>query len=161
MISLAAALIASAAPAATPADAFDQLKALQGIWINGEQPESPLRVHFTVTAGGSTVVEEWRAGERPHSLTIYTLDGDAILATHYCPQGNQPRLASQPGAPLSFNLRDVTGLDEGESHAANLDIMTDGTTITRRERYHKGTTPQDWSELKLVRQPEGEDRPAS
>ena len=91
---------AEAAPTATPvahapvaAAAFDQLKTLVGTWRNADRPESPLRIRFCLTAGGSVLVESWEANGKPHSLTLYHRDGPALLATHYCPQGNQPRLA--------------------------------------------------------------------
>ena len=44
---------------------------------------------------------------------MYHLDGDRLLATHYCPQGNQPRLKlMDDGDPkrLSFAFVDGTGM---------------------------------------------------
>jgi hypothetical protein len=108
----------SVAPApVTAAAAFHQLKSLVGTWRNAERPDSPLRIRFYLTAGGTVLVESWEARGKPHSLTLYHRDGPALLATHYCPQGNQPRLPLTPsGKNLAFTFRDATDLDPGESH---------------------------------------------
>ena len=151
---LLAALVATPAnaePVTPAAQAFEQLKALAGVWQNAEAPNGALRVHFTVTAAGSTVIEEWRAGEAPHSATIYHLDGDHLLATHYCPQGNQPRLASSAEEPLTFNFQDVTDLEPGEAHASHLALALEADRLVRRERYTLDGEAQEWSELVLQR----------
>ena len=35
---------------------------------------------------------------RPHSLTLYRRDGETSVATHYCPNGDQPRLTLSPAS---------------------------------------------------------------
>ncbi len=144
-------------PAAT---AFDTVKSLAGTWRPADAPDSPLRIRFAATAGGTAVTEEWLRGSAPHSLTVYHRDGATLIATHYCPQGNQPRLALVPaaagsgaGAPVSFAFRDATDLDPAESHLVVLSFkMADGGVLVRRETYAKGDVRED-SELRLVRAP--------
>ena len=41
---------------ATPG--LDNMKTLVGIWRQADKPDSPLRIHFSLTAGGTVVVEE-------------------------------------------------------------------------------------------------------
>jgi hypothetical protein len=105
------------------AAAFDQLKTLVGIWRSADKPDSPLRIRFYLTAGGTVLVESWEVRGQPHSLTIYHRDGGALLATHYCPQGNQPRLAltGREASGLHFSFKDATDLDPAtESHQHDL-----------------------------------------
>ena len=70
----AALLLPAAAPAPPPAeavaadDAFAQLSRLAGVWRPADNPQSPLRIRFYLTAGGTVLVESWEAGGRPHSL---------------------------------------------------------------------------------------------
>ena len=105
--------------------------------------------------GGTVLVEEWRRGDSPHSLTLYHRDGAGLVATHYCPQGNQPRLALTPASTatrLDFAFRDATDLDpatESHQHALAFDL-TDPARPVRSEVYRsaKGDEPDT---LVLVR----------
>jgi hypothetical protein len=104
-------------------EAFAQLTRMVGVWRPADNPNSPLRIHFYVTAGDTVLVESWEVRGQPHSLTLYHRDGNGLLATHYCPQGNQPRLelAGQGASGLHFTLRDVTDLEPtSESHQHDL-----------------------------------------
>lgn len=163
LLAIAAALAASPAlaarPSPTPApagapagDAFTRLMALVGTWRNAERSDSPLRIRFSMTAGGTVLVEEWLRGIAPHSLTLYHHDGDALIATHYCPQGNQPRFAlAGTGPTLNFAFRDVTDLGPGESHLHALSFdLSDPARPVRSEAYRsaKGDEP---SRLVLVK----------
>jgi hypothetical protein len=126
------------------ADAFQQLSALVGTWRNADRPDSPLRIRFYLTAGGTLLVESWEARGQPHSLTLYHRDGPDLIATHYCPQGNQPRLKLTPSGPgLAFTFRDSTDLDAGESHLHDLAFdLTDPARPLRSETYREGNSDE-------------------
>ena len=135
-------LILAAAQPATPASAasaFQELEGLVGTWRVAGNPRSPLRIRFYTTAGGTVLVEEWRKGDVPHSLTLYHRDGVGLLATHYCPQGNQPRLAlvASDAPIMRFAFRDATDLDPArESHQHELAFdLTDPARPVRSETY--------------------------
>lgn len=153
-LSLAIAAPAGAQPDAS-AKAFEAMKGAVGIWRPAENPDSPLRIRFSLTAGGTVLVEEWTRRGQPHSLTLYHRDGADLIATHYCPQGNQPRLAMLPQADRSvirFAFKDATDLDATtESHAVALafDLSNDGVLV-RQETYQRNNTDEK-SELRLVR----------
>lgn len=141
-----------AAPAGA---AFDRLKALEGVWQLAGRPEHGLRIRFYPTARGSVLVEEWTVNDQPHSLTLYHRDGDTLLATHYCPQGNQPRmaLANDENGAIRFTFRDVTDYDpESEQHQHDLWFQIDDADhITRSEMYRDGEGGDHPSELALER----------
>lgn len=157
-LSLSASADDQVAPASADAlavTAFDQLRELEGTWRIAEREDHPLRIKFYPTAGGRTLVESWEVNDRSHSLTIYHRDGDALLATHYCPQGNQPRLELAPGSgqAISFTFRDATDLDaENEQHQHDLafDLTVPGR-IVRSEIYMDSTGGIHPSELILER----------
>ena len=143
-----------AAAQTLPADAdFARLAALEGEWRNAENPDSPLRIRFALTAGGTVLQESWFAGERLHSLTIYHRDGDRLVLTHYCPQGNQPTLVQrEDGPPLDFIFRSATDLDpasESHLHALSFDLTNPDRPI-RRETY-RSAAGDDPSALVLER----------
>lgn len=132
------------------------MKELVGVWREADKPGSSLRIRFSLTADGTTVVEEWKRGSQPHSLTVYHRDGQGIIATHYCPQGNQPRLAWLPASTrkkLRFEFRDATDLDAAtESYLVALafDLSNDGK-IVRSETYRQ-SEKDEVSLIQLVRE---------
>ena len=146
----------ASAPAAVPAEeAFAQLSKLVGRWRPADRADGSLSIHFYLTAGGTVLVESWeRANGKPHSLTLYHRDGPSLIATHYCPQGNQPRLAlaGRDALGLHFTFRDATDLDAGESHQHDLWLdLTDPNHPVRTEVYSSGKGPGAQERLWLVR----------
>jgi hypothetical protein len=99
------------------------------------------------------LVEEWRRGDAPHSLTLYHLDGGALLATHYCPQGNQPRLAlvSSDAPILRFAFRDATDLDPRESHQHELAFDLSDPAQPVRSEIYRSSSGDEPSRLTLAR----------
>jgi hypothetical protein len=87
---LVAASSISIAGQPSPQAVFDQLKTLEGAWRSSS---SKTVADYRVIANGSSIVETWTMSPTRQSMTVYTMDGDRIIATHYCPQGNAPRLA--------------------------------------------------------------------
>lgn len=165
---IAAVAISPAPAAATPEEAgpsiataeaasaaFDRLHALEGTWQVADREDHPLRIRFYRTAGGKTLVEAWEANGRSHSLTIYHRDGNTLLATHYCPQGNQPRmeLAAGENGQIRFTFRDVTDLDaQKEQHQHELSFnLNAGDRIVRSEQYMDGEGNLHPSTLMLSR----------
>jgi hypothetical protein len=147
----------SAAEGEFAAHRFDEMKRLVGTWRRADNPSSPLRIRFFLTAGGTVLVEQWQRGDQAHSLTVYHRDADTIIATHYCPQGNQPRLALLPPSTekvVRFSFRDATDLESvRESHLTSLTFdLSDEAVLVRRERYRQAGLDED-SELRLVREP--------
>ena len=120
-------------------DAFTQLAQMVGVWRPADKPDSPLRIQFYLTAGGSVLVESWEVRGQPHSMTLYHRDGSKLLATHYCPQGNQPRMAleGKDSSGLHFALQDVTDLEpasESHQHDLWIDLAEPGYPV-RMETY--------------------------
>lgn len=157
--SLAAAAVCISEPTFAAQDvvaaSFAEMKGLVGVWRQADKPDSPLRIRFSLTAGGTAVVEEWLRGSQPHSMTIYHRDGEGLVATHYCPQGNQPRLALLPssvGKMLRFKFRDATDLDAAhESHLVALAFdLSQKEKIVRSETYRQADE-NEASETHLVR----------
>lgn len=100
----------------TPAKAnpvFDQLKGLAGTWTGttGEE-KNPVTVTYKVTSGGSAVIETLFA-DTPHEMvTVYYMDGDDVVLTHYCSAQNQPhlKLAKSNGKTAEFEFVSVSNL---------------------------------------------------
>jgi hypothetical protein len=85
-----------AGPAGTSAEgAFARFVALEGTWHGTNGHGEPVSVQYDVASGGSAVVERYHVEGQPASrdmVTVYHLDGDALLLDHYCIARNQPRM---------------------------------------------------------------------
>ncbi len=102
--------------------AFDRLKSLVGEW-RGEHGDGQVsRKIYKLTANGQALAEEYNRLDRDDydMLTVYHLNGDDLMLTHYCIAGNQPRMVSETsGDPdtLVFSFHDASGIDQpGEAH---------------------------------------------
>jgi len=142
-LAMALALSQAAAGAAAPAGAaaFERLKGLAGEW-RGQRPDGrEIGIAYRLSAGGSVLVETWTLGPGRESLTIYHMDGSDLLATHFCPQGNQPRLrlARAAGSRFDFTFLNATGLGPGQAfqHDFWIELGADGR-LTRSETYVQG-----------------------
>jgi len=100
---------------------FDRLKTLAGSW-EGTFEGSPVHISLRVTSSGNAILHEMN-GDRPEdTITVFYLDGDRLLLTHYCHAGNRPRMAgmiSPDGKTITFNFLDVSGnTQQGEMQNA-------------------------------------------
>lgn len=109
------------------ANAFEKLKALAGSW-DGQVSTEPKQTDFgdnarilvtlRVTSRGNALVHEMKEPGKDdptrydHPVTMFYLDGDKLLLTHYCDAGNRPRMVartSADGKTVEFDFLDVAG----------------------------------------------------
>jgi hypothetical protein len=113
---LAAVLIAGAtALGDSPASAeWEKLKSLVGSW-QGTNEGHPVSVTYTLVSNGTALMENLNGGHDAEMITMYTPDGAALLATHYCAAGNQPRMrakASPDGKSIDFQFVDAANVKD-------------------------------------------------
>ena len=128
--SIIALVLAASALAAdkTKSDAaFDRLAALQGEW-QGIADGLNTTLIYTLTANGSALMEQCRPEKGHEMITMFTVDGDHLIATHYCSAKNQPQMATSAitdaQKPLAFSLVRVTGLKSpGDFHNTGLTVI--------------------------------------
>ena len=124
----------TAAEKANSVLAFEQLKSLVGEW-KGVQGGTEIKLIYTLIANGSALMEEFRPATEAPMLTMFTVDGDHIIATHYCSAGNQPQMMTKamtaPAAKsLTFSLSHVYGMKTpGDWHNT-------GLTVTMEDKQH-------------------------
>ena len=140
-----AASAAFAADKTRSAEAFDRLSSLKGEW-KGEIKGIDTTLIYTVTANSSALMEQCRPGKGPEMITMFTVDGDHLIATHYCSAKNQPQMATpaitDAQRPLAFSLVRVTGLKSADDwHTL---IQEDNDHLTQEWSYQfKGQTGED------------------
>jgi hypothetical protein len=123
-IGLGAILMLGAGPSGAATSAgermFDRLKTLTGDWegtfewSQGRTGSGTLSVSYSLTGGGSALVENLIMGGVPTMTTVYHLDGPDLRMTHYCAARNQPRLKAvridETAGVAQFTLVDVTNV---------------------------------------------------
>jgi len=116
------------APAPEAQKTFDQIKDLAGMWrgpVTVDPPQKGIKngevtqVSLRVTSRGNALVHEMKDPNVPddptrydHPVTMFYLDNDRLLLTHYCDAGNRPRMVartSPDGKTVEFDFLDVSG----------------------------------------------------
>jgi hypothetical protein len=120
---------------------FRQLVSLVGEW-EAVQNGVPVTETYTLTANRSALMAETKPGNDPAMITMFTVDGEHLIATHYCAARNQPQM--QTGIPedlqkgVTFSLVRVTGMKTQD------DWHNTGLTITLEDKDHM---TQRWTYL--------------
>ena len=110
---------------------FERLAALKGEWV-GEGPADapgPMTVTYELTGGDSALIETLFAGTPMEMVTIYTVEDGALMLTHYCMLGNQPRMRAEPmqGNVLVFNFAGGANIDPAKDdhmHDARIEFVS-------------------------------------
>jgi hypothetical protein len=98
--------------------AFAKLKTLAGSW---QGTVMDISINFTIRAAssGTAILHEGNTsggGPPNHEITMFYLDGDRLLATHYCDAGNRSRWEgkiSPDEKAIEFSFLDVAGSTRG------------------------------------------------
>jgi hypothetical protein len=121
-----------AAPGKRAPASLDAFKALAGDWIAAEDgpmtKKGDLVARYAVTAGGTAVVETVFPGREHEMVTVYHADGADLVLTHYCMEGNQPRMRARNagGSRFAFAYDGGTNIDprhDRHMHSATLDLL--------------------------------------
>ena len=98
---------------------------------------------FRTISNNSALVESYRSGQS-ETMSVYHADGASVVLTHYCAQGNQPRLRLGPitDGTLVFRFVDVTNLQPEKSYLVEkrLQFVGDGLEQTEIYRDPAGAT---------------------
>jgi hypothetical protein len=113
------------APRTTPA--FDQIKSLVGHWEGSTPDGKKGQASYELISNGSVVMERLSAANEPEMITMYSLEGDRILVTHYCSAGNQPTMQTAPSpaanGKLDFAFLRLAGAKSpDEGHMVSLSV---------------------------------------
>ena len=128
-------------PAVGSTATFEQMKSLVGEW-KAIQEGVPVTEIYKLTANGTALMAETRSANEPAMITMITVDGDRLIATHYCIAGNQPQMVATSPDDLykgvAFTLDRVTGMKTAD------DWHNTGITITLDDSNHM---TQTWAYL--------------
>ena len=123
LVATAAVAMAQEPPKAASAESdakktFEKLKTLTGSW---QGTIMDISINFTIRAAssGTAILHEGHTdgGNPPnHEITMFYVEGDRLLATHYCDAGNRSRFEgkmSPDGKAIELSFIDVVGSTRG------------------------------------------------
>lgn len=114
---------------------FDKMKALSGTWEGRVTTDPPMpemngklmQVTLRTTSMGNALLHEMTGAGRPDDpITMFYLEGDQLMLTHYCDAGNRPRMVgkSADGKTVDFEFLDVIGnMQHGHMHHAAFTML--------------------------------------
>jgi hypothetical protein len=139
---------------------FERIKKLDGAWRARSTKGWEENQQFHVIAKGSAVTSESIPGANSTGtanaplapmLTVYHMDGDRLLLTHYCEAGNQPRMVAtsveDDGRTVHFSFLDATNLasnSAGHMHSVVMTFSDDNHFSERWSWYQNGK--EQWME---------------
>ena len=151
LIALAIGIFINIAPvtAGSHEATFDRLKALEGEWeARDEKGNLKMRTVYETVAGGQSLMERLYPGEPGHAdmMSVYHMDGEDLIITHYCMAGNQPTMvATVSGDRITFKFQRATNL------ASMSDGHMGGLKVTFQDKDH---FTQEWMWVE-----DGEEKP--
>jgi len=103
-------------PSSPSSAAFDKLKLLAGEW-EGKVTEGGKDIQattsFRVVSDGSALMNVLGQGTPHEMVTMFHMDNNDLLATHYCAAHNQPRfryVSTSDPKVVAFEFKDATNL---------------------------------------------------
>jgi hypothetical protein len=135
-------LVGCSSPPASPprfaqsATGWQHLQRLAGAWSGTTDSGAKVDIDVRPIANASTLAETFGKPGR-ETMTLYHADNGGLVATHYCAQGNQPRLRATTidRDRIVFEQADVTDLDRTEAHLVSLEITFSTSAFERVEVY--------------------------
>lgn len=144
----------ASAPAPTPARlAYERFKGLAGDWEGHSTKGWTERLTIRPIAGGSCVMETstFAHGDGDAMVTMYHLDGEQLMLTHYCMAKNQPRLrateVSPDGREMTFTFVDGTNMASRDvGHMDKVRIWFEGDDGYRSQWTFYAKGKEQWME---------------
>ena len=108
---------------------WEKVKSLAGEWVgyvvaDGKKYEGSLSIR--ITADNSAVMH-WMDQGTPHEMiTMFHMDRDNLMATHYCAAHNQPRMVAVAGGDpnrVAFDFKDGTNIRPGDVHMRKVALV--------------------------------------
>jgi hypothetical protein len=102
------------------ATAFDKLKTLAGQW-EATSEKGKVTSSLELVSNGTALLEKISVPGDGEMVTVYYVDGNQLVLTHYCSAGNQPHMRAeafeQSSNVIRFDFAGATNLaNPGDAH---------------------------------------------
>ena len=113
--------------------AYDKMKTLVGSWeglANEGNQKIPTNARFKMIADDSALMAWLNEGSKnDEMITMFHMNGNDLMATHYCAAHNQPRMVLVNGGDpdhLIFKFKDGTNIQPRGGHMQQVAFIFDG-----------------------------------
>ena len=139
---------------------LEPFKKLAGAWQASDEDKDGKPdgdVFYRVISNGSAIAEFLAPGTEYEMVSLYHLDNNDVVMTHYCAAGNQPRLKAKPYSPsdkeITFEFKDATNLrSPDDMHISGLVLtIVDDDHVIASWRGKAGGKDTDHTVFKLTR----------
>lgn len=166
-VSVTAQTAKSGETAKGPAErAFERLKSIEGEWDGRSTKGWEDTNSFQLIAAGSVLMgRSFDSHPNETMVTMYHLDGDALMLTHYCVARNQPRLRATTISPdakaIELTFRDATNLSSRDKGHMDRVVMTfiDEDHFTSQWTWYQDGKEQWMEKIEYVRRKPGQPNP--
>ena len=92
-------------------------RTFRGSWVATTSTGSRITETFRLISNDTVLVEAFVTPSGRETMSVYHLDHGALMLTHYCSQGNQPRLRAAliGDDSIVFRFLDATNVLDGEA----------------------------------------------
>jgi hypothetical protein len=118
--------------AIAPNASFDKMKTLNGAWVGSVMEggkQFPTTTRFMMVSDGSALMGWLNEGTADEMITVFHMDGQDFMATHYCAMHNQPRLVAVPSSDpnrVVFKFKDGTNIGAKDGHMEQVAFIFNG-----------------------------------
>jgi hypothetical protein len=132
--------------AKTDSPAFEQFKQLAGEWVSASDKPGHAGggAVFKVTSAGSAVEETMMPGTPYEMVNMIHPDGDDIVLTHYCAEGNQPEMKAPgkvDGKDIAFQFvraGNMKSIKDSHMHSVTYTFVDKDNFKTKWVNYEDG-----------------------
>lgn len=138
---------------------FERVKQLVGAWEGtsdmGKAGEE-VRVEYSLTAGGSALVETLSPGNEEEMVSVYYDQKGKLAMTHYCMLRNQPHMTLAKSDAQSLELvfakkgNDINPAKEKHMHAVSFSFTDNDHFVQKWTLFDKGKKAEEVA-FKLTR----------
>lgn len=121
--------------------ALEQFKSLAGEWEGKDSHGAAVHASYEALASGIVMERLEPAGHAP-MITMYSLDGDHILAIHFCSEGNQPIMKTGPISAANGKYDFVEERTYGLQRPEELHMVELVVTVTDNDHFTQAWTNQ-------------------
>ncbi|HEY6272648.1 MAG TPA: hypothetical protein VIX19_11760 [Terriglobales bacterium] len=110
--------------------AFDKMKTLTGQW-EATTEKGKVTSTIELVSNGTALLERVTVPGDGEMVTVYYLEGNRLVLTHYCSAGNQPHMQAKAFDPafneIHFDFASATNLSgagDGHMHTATIKFVS-------------------------------------
>lgn len=137
---------------------FERMKSLVGEW-EGSADEGgkkiPVTASYRLVSNGTALEETLKTPHDMDMITMYVADGSRLAMTHYCAEGNQPRMRAMVPAGdanrLDFQYVDATNVSGDAGYMRGLVVTFEDADHFSQKWTHRSAGKDETSVFEFAR----------